>query len=115
MPDFSRDGFGSDLVVMPEALADMVAETAWLRANLGQARVAFRSNSREAQAAAAAAGAGLACLACPLGDRWNGLVRVATPEPVPAREVWLGMHPDMRSVSRVRVLADFLVDGLRSL
>jgi DNA-binding transcriptional LysR family regulator len=112
-PDFEQAGLGTDLVVMSETLSGMVAETEWIRERLGSARVAFRSNSRDAQAAAAAAGVGLACLASDLGDGWPGLVRLTAPEPVPTREVWLGMHRDMRAVPRVRALADFLADGLR--
>jgi DNA-binding transcriptional LysR family regulator len=111
-PDFERGGMGAELVVM-ETGVEPVAETAWWSATLPRANVKFRSNNRDAQAAAASAGAGLICAPRLLGDAWPGLVRLDTPTPVPAREVWLGMHADTRKTPRVRALADYLIERLR--
>jgi DNA-binding transcriptional LysR family regulator len=112
-PDFERGGAGSDTVVMDQTAIEPIAETFWLNETLPHAKARFRSNNRDGQAAAAAAGAGLVCLPCRLGDVWPGLTRIDTPTPVPAREVWLGMHADTRKVPRVRALADYLVACLR--
>ncbi|SDR12509.1 transcriptional regulator, LysR family [Rhizobiales bacterium GAS191] len=114
-PDFASGAMGSAFVAMSEALTEATAETAWLDEVAPKARIAFRSNSRDAQAAAAAAGAGLACLARTLGDGWPGLVRLETPTPIPMREVWLGVHADTRTIPRVRALIDFLCDELQQM
>jgi DNA-binding transcriptional LysR family regulator len=114
-PDFERRGVGSALVLPEQALGGMLGEAAWVQRHLGEAKVAFRSDSRECQGAVAAAGAGLVVLPTFLGANWPGLVSVAAPEPVPGKEVWLGLHGDSRHILRVRALADHLSADLQHL
>jgi DNA-binding transcriptional LysR family regulator len=114
-PDFSRRGLGSMLLAVSDGLGELVAETAWIGEMLGEAQVVYRSDSRESQAAAAVAGAGLVCLPDALAAHWTGLERVETAKPIPARQLWLGLHSDSRAVPRVRAVAGFLADGLRRL
>lgn len=109
-PDFRRGGTDAVVIAMNAALAESVAETKWLRQHLANAHVAFRSNSRDGQAAAAAAGAGLVCLPECLAKAYPVLRAVATPAPIPSRDVWLGFHRDTRGIPRVRSVVDFLAE-----
>jgi DNA-binding transcriptional LysR family regulator len=104
VPDFARGGEGHALVVMSEPFPD----TAWLQRVAPRARVAFRTNSRDAQAAVAAAGAGLVTLPRFLGDALEPLRRVDGPSEVPDRTAWIGVHRDTRGTPRVRALVEFL-------
>jgi DNA-binding transcriptional LysR family regulator len=103
-PDFARAGDGHSVVLMTEAFPD----TTWLQRIAPRAHVAFRTNSREAQAAVAAAGAGLVTLPRFLGDAFPSLRRLQTPSAVPDRVAWAGVHRDTRGTPRVRALVDFL-------
>jgi DNA-binding transcriptional LysR family regulator len=109
-PDFSRGCPGHTLVTMSEDVGDVAR--AWLAGACAAARVAARSNGREALAALALAGAGLACLPRVLGDALPGLHRLATPAPLAERQLWLGMHRAARSLPRVRALSRFLAEEL---
>ncbi|WP_437636750.1 LysR family transcriptional regulator [Sorangium sp. So ce854] len=113
-PDFDRQCEGHALVTMdddPPAVADLP----WLRAVAANARVAARTNGREAQATMGAAGVGLVCLPRYLGDATPGLRLLSPPSPPPERALWLGVHRDARAVPRVKALVAFLVDALAPL
>jgi len=105
------DGTGCALVTMDTAFEAM-PDVAWLARALPRARVAFRSNNREAQARACAAGAGFAVLPRPLGDAEPGLQRIDLGEAPPGRDVWLGFHRDLRRLARLRALLDAMVEGV---
>ncbi len=81
-------------------------EPRWLAERLPKAHVALRSNSRDAQLATARAGIGMACLPCILADGHPDLVRIDPAGPV--REVWLGVHADLRQMPRIRAVIDAL-------
>lgn len=98
-PDHSVVTVLDDQAHMPEAR--------WLAQVLPQARVAMRSNSFEALAGASMAGLGLTVLPCYLGDWMSRLEKVAT-EGSPPREIWLGVHPDLRHMPRIRAVIDAL-------
>lgn len=76
-------------------------EPHWLAERLAKAPVAMRSNSRAAQLAGVRAGLGVACLPCILGDGVPGVMRLSDPSEAPTREVWLGVHADLRPMPRV--------------
>lgn len=79
-------------------------EAKWLRAQFPEAEIGFRSNSREAQIWAAASGAGAAAIAEFRADAEPQLVRLSPA--VLSRDIWLGVHSDMRHMPRVRVVLD---------
>ncbi len=81
-------------------------EARWLVEQMPQARVALRSNSRDAQLAAVRAGLGVACLPCLLGDGVAGVTRLTCGGP--QREVWLGVHADLRHMPRIRAVIEAL-------
>lgn len=83
-------------------------EPRWLAEQVPQARVAMRSNSRDAQLAAVRAGIGIACLPCFLADGAVGVMRLAQAGLGPVREVWLGVHADLRHMPRIRAVIEAL-------
>ena len=96
------------LVTMDAAFGGM-PDVAWLQQRLPNARIAFRSNSREAQGRACAQAVGIAVLPCPLGDAIPGIERIDLGEAPPERDVWLGYHRDLRHLPRLRAFLDEVV------
>jgi DNA-binding transcriptional LysR family regulator len=107
------DGSGDRLVTMDTAFAEM-PDAVWLKRVLPRAEIGFRSNNREAQARLCQMGAGLAVLPCPLGDNVSGLKRLDIGEAPPSRNTYVGYHRDLRRLSRLRALLDFVIDELAS-
>lgn len=107
----ARDGAGHSLISMDSAFSEL-PDVAWIKEMLPNARFAFGSNNREAQARMCAEGAGLAVLPCPLGDATPGIMRIDLGEPPPGRDVWLGYHRDLRRVPRLRALLDVIISDL---
>lgn len=105
------DGQGVPLITLDSAFQDF-PDAAWLRKKLPKARVAFGSNSREAQARMCAAGVGLAVLPAPLGDACAALEAVDLGGLPPGRDVWVGFHRDLRRLGRLRALVDATVERL---
>lgn len=87
-----------DLAHLPEAI--------WLREHFPDAEVALQSNSREAHLRAALSGMGVACLVCYRADRRSDLVRLRPDLPLLRRDIWLGVHRDMRRMPRIRAVMD---------
>jgi len=84
-------------------------EAQWLATHFPQASVAFRSNSREVQLWAAKSGAGIATLACYRADTDADLIRVLPDTPPLTRDIWLGVHSDMRHMPRIRAVVDAII------
>ena len=99
------------LITLDTAYQDF-PDVAWLRKKLPKARIAFGSNSREAQARMCAAGIGLAVLPAPLGDAMPALEAVDLGDAPPGRDVWVGFHQDMRRLGRLRSLVDETIVAL---
>lgn len=87
-------------------------EAKWLRDAFPDAVTGFRSNSRAVQLWAAKSGAGIAALARYRGDAETGLVRLRTDMPDLVRDIWLGVHVDMRHMPRVRAVMDAVIKTL---
>jgi DNA-binding transcriptional LysR family regulator len=111
-PDFADGCRGHAVVAMNEDLAALL-DVAWLDDIAGNARVIYRSSSRDAQAAAAAADAGLVCLPIALARDFPALEPLAVPRPPPDRELWLGVHREAHKTSRVRALGEHIAKSLR--
>jgi DNA-binding transcriptional LysR family regulator len=99
-------GAGVRLITMNTAFGGM-PDVEWLARTLPNARVVFKSNSREVQARACADGLGLAVLPLVLAKHYPELQLIDVPEP-PVRFTWLGYHKDMRRFGRLRALLNFL-------
>jgi DNA-binding transcriptional LysR family regulator len=111
-PDWARGGAGHMLVLTERDLLGL-PEMQWLQRWAPAASVALASNSRLVHRAAARDGVGLACLPCYLGDGVAGLVRVPMPESGPSRELWLGVHADLRHMPRIRAFTEAIRSGLQ--
>ena len=107
----ASDGANVPLITLDTAFQDF-PDVAWLRRKLPQSRIAFGSNSREAQARMCAAGIGLAVLPAPLGDAMSALEAVDLGEAPPGRDVWVGFHQDLRRLGRLRALVDETIAAL---
>ncbi len=112
MPDWTQGGLGHALIQTEPDLLD-TPEMRWLRGLAPNAAVALASNSRLIQRAAARDGMGFACLARYLGDGDPGLVRVPVADPPRARDLWLGVHGDMRNTPRIKAFTAALQLGIR--
>ena len=110
-PDFAHGAPGHDLIAMTDDMRTIV-DLEWLPSLTSRARVAVRTNGREPMARMAASGIGIACLPRLLGDATPGLELLATPSPHPKRKLWLGVHRASRTIPRIRVTLDFLVEHL---
>lgn len=113
VPDWVRGAEGHS-VIQTEADLLHTPEMRWFRQQTPNARVALATNSRLIHRAAACDGMGIACLARYLGDGVPGLVRLEPGiRPEPVRDLWLGIHADMRHTPRIRAFTDALADGLK--
>lgn len=81
-------------------------EARFLSERLPGARAALRSNSRSVQQWGTLSGIGIACLSCFRADAEPGLVRLSAPGEGPVRDIWLGVHRDLRHAPRVRAVID---------
>ncbi|QVM85373.1 LysR family transcriptional regulator [Novosphingobium decolorationis] len=94
------------ITVMPDMAHQ--AEARWLLEKAPEAQVVYRSNSRDAQAGAVHEGLGIACLPQYLAETMPGVVRLKDAGLGPAREIWLGVHRDLRDMPRIRAVIDAL-------
>lgn len=94
------------ITVMPDMAHQN--EALWLADKVPQGEVVYRTNSRDAQAGVAQAGVGIACLPLYLAEAKPGLERLVHAGLGPAREIWLGVHRDLRDMPRIRAVIDAL-------
>ena len=87
-------------------------EAKWLRDAFPKSAISFRSNSREVQLWATLSGAGIGALACYRADAEPGLRRLQPSTPPLIRDIWLGVHVDMRHMPRVRAVMDAVTHAL---
>jgi DNA-binding transcriptional LysR family regulator len=88
-------------------------EAKWLRESFPDASIGFRSNSREVQLWAAKSGAGVAALARYRADTEADLVNLRPDLPDLTRDIWLGVHVDMRHMPRVREVMNAVAEAVR--
>ena len=105
------DGERDALIALEAAFAG-TPDDSWLQRMLPQARVAFRSNSRDVQARMCAQGVGIAVLPVVLGDRLPDVERIELREDPPGRDTWVGYHKDLRRLARLRALLDLVIARL---
>jgi DNA-binding transcriptional LysR family regulator len=101
---------GHDIVGHGEALAGTVGAK-WLREHGGAGRVVLESNALLSQAAAVVEGLGVSTLPCLFGDAEPRLRRLP-PGIVGHHDVWIVVHPDVRTSARVRAVTDFFVERI---
>ena len=94
---------------------DHLPEARWLDVRVPRARRAVRTNNRNGQLAAVSAGLGIACLPCFMADGASGVERLTDPGEGPSREIWLGVHEDLRHMPRIRAVIEALDHGFGDL
>jgi DNA-binding transcriptional LysR family regulator len=90
-------------------------EAGWVDTIARHARVVGRVNGRMPMAKMVRAGIAIGCLPRLVGDG-EGLRLLDAPDP-PERQLWMGVHRDVRAIPRVRGTLDFLAEtfaGLRN-
>jgi len=93
-------------VVMYDASWDSIPEMTWLAERMRGANAAFRVTTANAIFETLASGAAVGLLPCFLAT--PELERLAGPEELPSRDLWLVIHEDLRRVPHVRAAAEFL-------
>ncbi|MRW88895.1 hypothetical protein GJ699_02755 [Duganella sp. FT80W] len=91
-------------------MADSVQQQ-WLVHQLQGRPIAISSNDLRIQAMAAMGGAGLVVLPDSLGKEY-GLIKVPTDDAPLELPIWLAFHEDLRSSPKIRVVLDFILEGL---
>jgi DNA-binding transcriptional LysR family regulator len=108
------DGADCALVTLDSTFSG-TPDDSWLNKLLPNARVGFRSNSRQMQAQVCANGLGVAILPVLLAETIPKLERVDLGGEPPARDVWVGYHRDLRHQTSLRTLLEFVVAKLAEL
>ncbi|MCB9651797.1 MAG: LysR family transcriptional regulator [Deltaproteobacteria bacterium] len=109
-PSPATDLRGHHVVMFDEAW-DTLAEMAWLAERLGDTKPVVRVTSISAAAAVVRSGTALGIL--PTTLETPELDRLVGVESIPARDLWLVMHEDLRAAPHVRAVADFLAEVFR--
>jgi DNA-binding transcriptional LysR family regulator len=97
---------GHDVIAFDPELKG-TAGARFLARHAGRAQVVLATSSLVTQAAAVSAGLGLCPLPCLFGDR-EPTLRRALPGSIGSHDLWLVVHPDLRTSARVRALMDYL-------
>ena len=103
-PRFAAIGFDRDLLAV-RAMRDR-------QLNFERESFAFRSDNDLAQLAAVRAGFGIGAAQEPIGARDPDLVRVLEDQFRYEMEIWVAMHEDLKTSRRMRLMFDWLVEGL---
>jgi DNA-binding transcriptional LysR family regulator len=111
LPQAGRRLEGHEVIAFGDELRG-TAGARWLAENGDRGRVVLRSDSLLVHAAAVAAGLGASPLPCLFGDLQPDLRRLL-PGVVGHHDVWLVVHPDIRTSARVRAVIDFLTALLK--
>lgn len=83
-------------------------ESCWLESITEGARYLLRSDDTHTRLAATESGVGLAVLPHVLAQRSSQLQRVLKTEDAPLKTIWLVVHRDLRHMTRVRAVLDWL-------
>lgn len=81
-------------------------EAVWLRDTYPGGRRVFSSNSREVQLWAAKSGVGIAVLPAFRADPQPELVKLNSDSDDLNRDVWMGVHGDMRNMPRIKAVTE---------
>jgi DNA-binding transcriptional LysR family regulator len=95
------DGAGHAVIATLED-QNHLPESRWLASRFPRAQVALRSNNREVHLGAVRAGIGIVLMSRLLAAAAPELVELPNPGDLPERDIWLGMHQDLRTMPRIR-------------
>lgn len=106
-------GYGEEMADLPQArwIAERVALESRDKQATGLAPVAV--NDGEGLLQAVRTGLGRSLLPMAIADLIPGLARLDAGPPALSRELWILVHPDLRDLTRVRVVLDWLAELFR--
>lgn len=107
-----EEGDGEGVTIFEDLATVTYPNPDWLRSRFPNARVAFRSNNRTAQARLAAEGEGIALLPLSVGDNTPELRRITLSAEPPGRDLWIGYHADLRRLARLRAFLELAIEVL---
>lgn len=82
---------------------------------LKDARIALITNSRETMIYAAKSSIGICCVPKKRAKEESELIEIDLGVEIPPREVWLGVHRDMRHMPRIRAVIDAISAGFNKI
>ncbi len=98
-------------ITYEDSMADL-PQGRWIQERVirdGETPIQVMVNDAEAILQAVNAGLGKSLLPIAIGDREPGLVRHSDGPVLLSRELWLMVHPELRDLTRIRVVMDWLV------
>ena len=109
-PDYLRDAnMNAPRLISVMHDQSHLPEAVWIEKQFPSGTIKMRSNSREVLFWAAVTGGGVALLPRFRADNDDRLARVLPESPDLRREIWLGVHSDMRQTPRIRATMDALI------
>ncbi len=105
----NADGAGHAVIATLEDQS-YLPESRWLTSRFPRAQVALRSNDREVHLSAVRAGVGIVLMSRYLAAAAPDLIELAD---LPDREIWLGVHQDLRTMPRIRAGIDAITAELK--
>lgn len=95
-------------ITYEDGMADL-PQWRWIAGRIEDGTPPVLVNDAEAILQAVKAGIGKSLLPVAVADREPGLRRCGGEPPPVSRELWLMVHPELRDLTRIRVVADWLV------
>ena len=111
-PDTGEGCAGHQLITLLDD-REVSAQASWLSEHGRRADVVLRSDSYETQHWATVSGGGLAVLPRFRADPESALRLVSTGAPIPAADIWLGVHRENRDIPRVRAVLEHIAAAVR--
>ncbi len=114
MPHPGPGGLDGHVQVALTSDQAQMAEARWQAEMFREAPVVMRSNSRETLVWATVRGLGICALAHYRAAEEPNLVLLERFGLPPARDIWLGVHNDMRDVPRIHATIDAIVEEMQA-
>jgi len=110
-----RDSDSLPWITYEDLMADL-PQARWIadRITAGDAEAPVRMNDAEGIISALQQGIGKSPLPRVIGDVVQGLIRLEDAVPPLVREIWVLTHPELRGLSRIQAVVDWLDFVLRS-
>ena len=113
MPKKQQDLHRHKLIAYGDELIDL-PENQWLLKHAEDAAIVLQSDSTSARIRATEAGLGLSILPDLLISGNTKLRRLFSLDELPAYEIWLVYHRDLRHIARIRAVAEYFSELFRS-
>ena len=93
---------------------DKATDDKWIKeSNFPHIPAQHQFSDPMSQLAAVKAGLGITTLPCSMCDVESDLQRVTPGKPIPAWDIWLLRHKDLRDTTRIKIFMDYMTDAIR--